>query len=501
MTKKRFILNTIIITSTSFFLKGAGMFFKVYLSNTIGSEGMGLYQLIFSLYVFLIALTSSGVSLAVTSVVSQQFGEKGDKRCRYIVRTALLYISVVSFIVCIFMYFFADEICLYFLKDKRCIQSIKILCISLIFIGFSAVFKGYFTSKNKVYHISNSQILEDFIKIFTVIFIFTKYGTKDIVSACRIIMLSIVFGEMASCSFLCFFYKRSVKGIGIIKERKISKHLLATILTISVGGIISSFLHTAENVLIPQGLLKYGNSSNKALSLYGELKGMAMPILLFPSSIVSAFSMLLVPEVTKADTLKQNKKINYTIFRVFQVTLVISILIMGIFISYSDGISMLIYKNKEVGKIIKVLSFYLPFMYLDSAVFAFLTGLGEQKTVMKITTIDSLLRVVLIYFLVPLFGFTGVVITLYVSNLLTPVWGSIELFKRTGAKINLMKITVLPSLSVLFAIVLANAFSGRNLMINIFCVSILYIIFIRCTKVISHDDIMWALSIFKFKRK
>lgn len=500
MTKKRFILNTFIITSTSFFLKGAGMVFKVYLSNKIGAEGMGLYQLIFSMYIFLIALTSSGVSLAVTSVVSKEFGEKGKKRSRFVVRCAVLYVAFLSVLACVVMFFFADEICAYFLKDKRCTESIKILCMSLIFIGFSAVFKGYFTAKNKIYHISNSQIIEDFIKIFTVVFIFSRYGADDIVKACKVIMLSIVFGEMSSCLFLFIFYKKMQKGIGILKEKTLAKKLFATIITISLGGIVSSFLHTTENILIPVGLLKYGSSSSKALSLYGELKGMAMPVILFPSSVISAFSTLLVPEIAKSDTLNQIKKINYTIYRVFQVTLVISILIMGIFVSYSDKISLVIYKNAEVGKIIKILSFYLPFMYLDGAVFAILTGLDEQKTVMKITCADSLLRVILIYILVPKFGFFGIVATLYVSNLLTPILGSIKLFKRCKIKINLIKIIFLPSLSVFASVVLSKMFSGTNLLVNILFVSIIYAVFIRLTKVVTHDDVLWALSIFKRKK-
>ncbi len=499
MTKRRFVLNTFIITATSFFLKGAGMFFKVYLSNKMGAEGMGLYQLIFSMYIFLIALTSSGVSLGVTSIVSKELGEKGKKRTRFIVRCAVMYVAFLSLLVSVVMFFFADEICVYFLKDKRCIQSIKILCMSLIFIGFSAVFKGYFTAKNKIYYISNSQIIEDFVKIFTVVFIFTKYGADDIVNACRIIMLSIVFGEISSCLFLFIFYKKMQKNVGILKEKAIAKKLLITIITISFGGIISSFLHTLENILIPVGLLKYGSSSSKALSLYGELKGMAMPIILFPSSIISAFSTLLVPEIAKSDTLNQNKKINYTIYRVFQVTLVISILIMGIFVSYSDKISFAIYKNYEVGKIIKILSFYLPFMYLDGAVFAILTGLDEQKAVMKITCIDSLLRVFLIYILVPKFGFFGIVATLYVSNLLTPILGSIKLFKRCKTKINLIKIILLPSVSVFVAVSLSKILSGSNLMINIIFVSIFYLILVRLTKVVTHSDVMWALSIFKKK--
>ena len=501
MTKKRFLLNTLLISGTSALLKCAGLFFRVYLSNTIGAEGMGLYQLIFSLYVFLISLTSAGVSLAVTRVVSEQRGADALGAKRQVTSCALMYVFCTFLAVLIVMSLFAEEICTHFLNDARCTESIKILTYSLLFIGFSAVFKGYFTAEGKAYHISNSQILEDFVKIFTVVFVFAKFGVRDITFACRVIMHSIVLAEMCSCLFLFLFYKRNVQNVKKTHKPHVSRRFLATVSAVSLGGIITSFLHTAENVLIPSGLLKYGNSAKNALSLYGMLRGMAMPVLLFPSSVIGAFSMLLVPEITRADASGEKKKINYAIYRVFQFTFVCAIFISGVFIAYSDEISLLIYKNAEVGKIIKILAPYLPFMYADGVIFALLAGLDMQKMALAITAADSFMRVIMIYFLVPKFGFSGIVATLYVSNLSTPILGSFALFKRTGAKVSIFKFVILPSLAVMCSTALTGVLSGANLMIGIFLSGVLYLVFVRASNVLSHEDMMWIMSSVKLNKK
>lgn len=498
MTKKRFFVNTVIIAATSLVLKFAGLFFRVYLSNTIGTEGMGLYQLIFSLYVFLISLTSSGVSLAVTRVVAEQCGTGAKTAKRQVVRCGCAYVFFNFAAVLIVISFFAEKICMHFLNDARCTESIKILTLSLIFIGLSAVFKGYFTAEGKAYHISNSQILEDFVKIGIVIFVFAKFGVNDIVYACRVIMWSIVFAEFASCAFLFVFYKNDTKGSKKAYKPGIKRRFLATVLAVSAGGIITSFLHTAENVLIPFGLLKYGNSAKNALSLYGMLRGMAMPVLLFPSSIIGAFSMLLVPEITRSAERGEKNKINHTIKKSFQFTFVAAIFISGIFIAYSDEIALAVYKNADVGKIIKVLSSYLPFMYVDGVVFAVLAGLDMQKCALAITAADSLARVALIYFLVPRFGFGGIIATLYVSNLSTPLLGGIALFKRTGAKIDLIKIFVLPCLCVFCSTTLALNLSGANLMTGIFLSAVLYLVMVRGAGAVTHDDVLWIFSAVKF---
>ncbi|UKI35636.1 MAG: hypothetical protein L6V93_16195 [Clostridiales bacterium] len=66
-----------------------------------------------------------------------------------------------------------------------------------------------------------------------------------------------------------------------------------------------------------------------------------------------------------------------------------------------------------------------------------LLGLICKKMALAITAADSFMRVIMIYFLVPKFGFSGIVATLYVSNLSTPILGSFALFKRTGAKVSI----------------------------------------------------------------
>ena len=45
MQKGRFLKNAAIMTASALILRTVGMFFRVWLADRIGSEGMGLYQL------------------------------------------------------------------------------------------------------------------------------------------------------------------------------------------------------------------------------------------------------------------------------------------------------------------------------------------------------------------------------------------------------------------------------------------------------------------------
>ena len=70
MTKRKFLLQGIALTAFSLFFRITNIGYRAYLSGKIGAEGMGLYQLIFSVFLLAITLSTSGISLAVTRMVT-----------------------------------------------------------------------------------------------------------------------------------------------------------------------------------------------------------------------------------------------------------------------------------------------------------------------------------------------------------------------------------------------------------------------------------------------
>ena len=74
MKRFTFLKNVSIVTATSLLLRTVGIFFRIYLSNKIGAEGMGLYHLIFSIYVLATTFATSGISVGVTRLVAEEAG-------------------------------------------------------------------------------------------------------------------------------------------------------------------------------------------------------------------------------------------------------------------------------------------------------------------------------------------------------------------------------------------------------------------------------------------
>ena len=88
---KLFILNGLVLTVISIFLQLIGVSFGVYISNKIGDEAVGLYQLLMSTYSFGITLALSGINLACVRIVSEEIGKNSFSNIKVVMRKCLLY--------------------------------------------------------------------------------------------------------------------------------------------------------------------------------------------------------------------------------------------------------------------------------------------------------------------------------------------------------------------------------------------------------------------------
>ena len=101
------------------------------------------------------------------------------------------------------------------------------------------------------------------------------------------------------------------------------------------------------------------------------------------------------------------------------ITLVLSFLAGGLFTQFAKEIGLVLYQSEEIGFYLSILGPLMPFMYMESMVDGILKGLGEQLSSFRYTALDSVVRIALIYLLLPRFGMQGFLFVMLVSNLLT----------------------------------------------------------------------------------
>jgi len=498
LKKTLFIKNAMILTAAALILRFAGIIFKVWLAQKIGSEGMGLYQLVFSVYVLASTFAISGTSTAVTRLVSEELALGSKKGTLKILKRAVEISLLIAFASILILYFGANFIGETILGDHRTIPALKILPISLPFIGTTSCLRGYFIARRKVSPNAFSQIFEQVVRILIISLLIAKFGQNDLSSGCFAVVLGDSVAEIMACLLLFIQFLLDKKNLNTLPQQThLKKSIIKQILHISVpitsGRYLNSLLRTAENVLVPKNLALYPQNSTNALSQFGMIKGMALPLLFFPSAILNSVSTLLIPEISEAVAKKQHYIVKSACERIFKLTTLIGVIFGAVFFVSGREIGLLIYKDQNVGFLLKALSPIVPLMYLDSICDGILKGLDQQTFTFRTAISDSVIRIILILVLLAKSGLWGFIGIMYFSNFLTCFLNVGRLIKISGVKINYTKIVFMP-----ICLSLCITQFTKLLLLNLENLSLLWYTVIFCLiSCLSYVFVIFGLKIVK----
>lgn len=475
-SKVIFIKNALMLTVTGLIIRFLGMIFRVWLAGAVGAEGMGLYSQVFSFYMLASAFASTGINTAVTRMVSEEVSKGRFGAVKPILARCIAVTLTIALTSAAVIFFGADFIANTIIGDSRAAPSLRALTPSLLFMGVSSCFKGYFIARKNAAPSSSSQIFEQLARIVLIFVLVSKTAKEGIIYSCRAVVLGDTLAEVLSCIFMYIWYNVDKSNfLSNVKREKPSfsvlKQLRHIALPITAGRYANSMLRTCENVLVPRCLEKSGMSGEAALSAFGVVKGMALPLIFFPASFLNAMSTLLIPEMSEAAVRGWALKVKYTAEKCIHITLVASFPISVIFFFLSARLGHLFYKDALSGEVIRLLSPIIPFMYMDSVCDGLLKGLDEQGTIFRNSMIDSLARIALILAFLHKYGLYGFIGIMYVSNLFTCSMNFFRLKRVAKAEVKWAKWMIIPFAFALMSgtivYLLLDMFSLSNLAFSV----------------------------------
>lgn len=148
MKKKLFFKNIIIMSVSSLLIRSIGMFFTIRIAAVMGTEMLGRYRLVISIYAFFLLICTSGVSVTVTRITGELLAKEEYGKASY-VRDRWLLISFVAGLILFSIMSAASFILPSDFFGEGAVSSFRILGVSLPFASCSAALRGYFTAKRK----------------------------------------------------------------------------------------------------------------------------------------------------------------------------------------------------------------------------------------------------------------------------------------------------------------------------------------------------------------
>lgn len=444
----RILLSTLILTVAAIVARVFSMYYRTVLSQHIGAEGMGLFELIFSVYLMVVTLAYSGINIAV----SRLSAEGADPST--LIKSALKLILPMGLVTGAALLLFADTIAANLLGDIRGSLALKILAPSVPFMSVSATINAYFIGTDKVIKTASGQVLEQFIRLVIILAAIRYAEGFGVGGVCAAAAVGMTAGECISCGYAAILYAVSKKK-PLANRRNMRRKILSISIPMALGNYVSSAMGTAENLLLPKGLYKCEGES--ALATYGLLQGMAMPLLMFPSTLISSLSSVVMPRVAAA---KESGGQRGLAGSVISFTLMCSVFVVGVFVTFPYQLGMAVYQSYSVGYMLSMLAYICPFMYLESVISSMLVGLNKQVKVLVINLSESVCRIAVILFGVPRLGIAAYLGIMIAGSVITTIIKLCILQRETGLVIEITEWLLKPALCTVTAGVLARLFSG-----------------------------------------
>lgn len=448
MGQKQLILRgAFILTAAGFLSRIMGFFYKIFLSRIIGAEGLGIYQLIFPVFALALAFSSSGIEISISHHVSRRKAKGDSKGARSLFLAGMSLSLAISLFAAVLIYHYADFLAVRFLREYRCRQLLQYLAFAIPFASLHSCINGYFMGLKKASVPALSQLLEQLIRIFSTFFVCHVTVEKGLPVTPLTAVIGLIFAEGASALFtltlLLLEFSRFPQKT-FFPAGKSFLSIWKTAAPLSGNRILISFLQSVEAVLIPSRLRLFGYTLSGSLKQYGILSGMALPLVLFPSAITGAVSMMLVPAVSEAHSLGNQSQLRRTAESTVQGSLLLGIFCTGIFFWFGPEIGKLLFDNETAGQYIFILGWICPFLYLGSTLTSMLNGLGKTFLTLLQHSIALFIRILFIWFLIPRLGMTAYLFGLLISQLFMAFFAIFALKKEVSFGFSPFLTLVLP---------------------------------------------------------
>ena len=448
LKKRSLIKGALVVTAFALTVKLFGMLFRLYLTGRIGSEGIGLYQLILSLYGMFTTLATAGITVTVSRLAAECAATGGEAEARRLMWRAVRISLGISLTAGIIMFCFSGLMSNALLSDPRAATALRILAFSMPFMGAAACLKGWFFAAGQPVKPSCSSLLEQTVKI-SVIFAFLNISlksTNDLGRLCAGIAAGLTLGEIFSTCFLLVLYAASkrTKDKPSSDRRAADKKIISVCAPIALSTYLTSLLHTGESLLIPGMFERYGGDRSSALSQFGVIRGMVIPILFFPFSFLSSLISVMIPEISRLNTMSDRTLLRNKTSQIFRLSWIFAIAAGGLFFCFPSQMGQAFYRTDDATRAIRILAAVTPFMYIETLSDGMLKSIGEQLWTLKVGIINSVLRITVILTLIPATGSDGYLLLLVVSNTFSFVMCYYRVKKTTGAKTDAISSVLIP---------------------------------------------------------
>jgi len=332
--KQTFLHGALILTISGIIVKFIGFIYKIPMTRIFGEETMGYYNSALSIYTTMYVLSTSGLPVTVSRMVSSAIALKKFRDTSRILKISLLVYSSISFLIAIFMLFFSKTIASWTGNDPA-FEALIAVAPAIFFVSAVAGLRGFFQGHQDMMSTGISNILESFFNLvvgFSLALILLKAGFPlSTVAAGAAVGVSVSAAISLLYMFIIYLKNRNSTKLYLNQEsfpatpyKQIASEFLKASLPILIGALTMNLTNTIDVFVLMNRLIVSGYTSEYANFVYGSYTSMAVLLYNMPATITAAICTSAIPALSRSYTLQQPERIKSAIDASFRMNALIA---------------------------------------------------------------------------------------------------------------------------------------------------------------------------------
>ena len=460
LNRSSMLYGTLLLTFTSIVSQGLGFFYRICLSRLIGAEVMGLYQLLMPVYSVLLSLTAVGLTSAVSNLSSACHARGSRGEAAQVLRRCLLIFAVLAAAAAAVVVLFYDPISVALLGDARTQLGLLLLLPCVFLTGVENLHKHFFYGAGQVRPPAAVELCEQFIRTGAVLGLLALFLPQSPERTVGLIVLGMILCEIFSSAALVVLYRRRCGG-GLRPEPRsprLNRRIAAIALPVGATALLGNLMGSVNAVIIPRRLVASGAPVSEAMSAFGVLCGMTLPMLFLPTAFIGAMCLVLVPKLAESTALGRTDLVRRRIHKAMLATSVILLPAIAFLAVLGPELGTFLFREPTVGRYIVPLSLGVIFSCYQSVLSGALNGVNRQSAAAWNSIACGAVQLGCTWLLMglPGVGLGGYVAGFVASSLLGTVLNWIQVRRAVGLRAQVFQWCTAPGLAALLMGLVVN---------------------------------------------
>ncbi|MGM9608196.1 MAG: polysaccharide biosynthesis C-terminal domain-containing protein [Oscillospiraceae bacterium] len=441
---------TLLLTGTGLFSQLLGFFYRIALSRLIGAEVMGLYQLIMPVYSVFMSIVAVGLTTAVSTLTAEYNALGRTAAIRQTLRRCLLIFFLLVLPLGAAVILCSDAISVYLLGDARTQLGLILLVPCILLTGVENLHKHSFYGAGNVRPPAFTELCEQIIRAAAVLGLLLVFLPQNPERTVGLIVTGMVICEVFSAVTLVILFRRQMGPRLKPDGPPVSWGRIASIaVPVGLTSLLGNLMGSANSVLIPQRLVVGGMEVSEAMSEFGVLCGMTVPLLNMPSALIGAMCLIMVPKLAESAALHDRRAIQRRLDRALLATSVLIMPATALLVVVGPTLGRLLFGDPRVGEHMLPLAVGVLLCCYQSVLSCALNGVGRQNAAARNSILCGAVQLLFTWFTVgiPGVGLKGYVAGFLVSSVLGLGLNLISTIRATGLRLRPFEWLVSPALA------------------------------------------------------